>query len=274
MFKCSARLILAAVILGLGMARSSMAVPTIYADPELSVVDLGEIFEIRVMANADAETISSFDIVFQFDAETIKFLPPAIEGALFLNPPNPDWYTWFQAGEEESTGTWEVFDVMLPGDSYVLAPGELCRLEFRAVAEGYTEIAFAQAWLTDRQRQYINPLVTVGARVCVGDLSSIDDRGGQRDGTRLGSPYPNPACEVVYIPLVFEPKHFAGPASAAIYDAVGRLVTVTRCSSPVAPACLIWDGRDSSGRRAGPGTYFVRPCTSGEKATRKITLVR
>jgi hypothetical protein len=60
----------------------------------------------------------------------------------------------------------------------------------------------------------------------------------------------------------------------AVYDVAGRRVA-TLASGARAPGrlALRWDGSDASGRRAGPGVYFVRASASGATATRRVTRI-
>jgi flagellar hook assembly protein FlgD len=60
-----------------------------------------------------------------------------------------------------------------------------------------------------------------------------------------------------------------------VYDAAGRLVRrLVDGARPAGLQRVRWDGDDSSGRRVGPGVYFVRVGASGEALTRKLVLRR
>lgn len=64
-------------------------------------------------------------------------------------------------------------------------------------------------------------------------------------------------------------------ASAAVYDAAGRLVrrlaTDLRGDGPLA---VVWDGRDDSGRDLASGTYLLQLKTAGGVTSVRVSLVR
>lgn len=61
----------------------------------------------------------------------------------------------------------------------------------------------------------------------------------------------------------------------AVYDTAGRMVRVIADRSfPAGRHELTWDGRDSAGRHAPNGLYFIRLEAAGEKLSRKAMLVR
>jgi hypothetical protein len=86
--------------------------------------------------------------------------------------------------------------------------------------------------------------------------------------------------------LVFAPNPFREVATARIrvlddsfvrmdvYDVAGR--RVLRGGARLAPGMqtMSWDGRDHSGRRAAPGTYFVRLQAGGTSTTSRLVLLR
>jgi hypothetical protein len=71
--------------------------------------------------------------------------------------------------------------------------------------------------------------------------------------------------------------HVAAPgvATLRIHNAAGRLVRVLEkdCASPGRYE-LAWDGRDSSGRRAATGVYFVRLETAEGSEVKRMVLMR
>lgn len=62
--------------------------------------------------------------------------------------------------------------------------------------------------------------------------------------------------------------------SASIFDSQGSLVRRILSSRVAADGWLYWDGRDGSGLRVAPGTYFVRMAFSSGTKTGRIILVR
>ena len=66
-----------------------------------------------------------------------------------------------------------------------------------------------------------------------------------------------------------------GPLLVSVHDAGGRRVrTLFDGVVSSTDRSLHWDGRDDAGRRAAPGTYFVRLRTRNGTETRKVTLIR
>jgi flagellar hook assembly protein FlgD len=64
-----------------------------------------------------------------------------------------------------------------------------------------------------------------------------------------------------------------GVASALVLDVSGRqirrLATVWR---PAGTHSIPWDGRDASGNRVRPGTYFAKVLTDGRELVARITV--
>ncbi len=64
------------------------------------------------------------------------------------------------------------------------------------------------------------------------------------------------------------------PVRVSVHDVAGRVVRVLRSGTASAGANRVaWDGRDSGGRRAAAGVYFVRLQTPQDSATRKLVRV-
>jgi len=64
-------------------------------------------------------------------------------------------------------------------------------------------------------------------------------------------------------------------ASVGIYDLAGRRVTTLFAGATEAGVqSLRWDGRDDSGRRLPPGTYFVKLQEGAQQSSRKVILSR
>ena len=66
-----------------------------------------------------------------------------------------------------------------------------------------------------------------------------------------------------------------GQATLRIHSAAGRLVRVLRkdCPTPGRHEA-VWDGRDSAGRRAAAGVYFVRLETAHGSEMKRMVLMR
>jgi len=67
----------------------------------------------------------------------------------------------------------------------------------------------------------------------------------------------------------------AGRVQISVHDPGGRLVRrLVEGERPAGSATVIWDGTDDTGRRLGPGVYFVRLCAPRILHARKAVLVR
>lgn len=64
-------------------------------------------------------------------------------------------------------------------------------------------------------------------------------------------------------------------ATVSVYDLAGRRVRML-ADGEATPGqhVLTWDGRDSSGRNAAAGVYFVRLETERVRESKKVTLLR
>jgi hypothetical protein len=84
--------------------------------------------------------------------------------------------------------------------------------------------------------------------------------------------YPNPFSAGTTIEYAL-PR--AADVTVTVYDAAGRLVRrLVEGTRPAGLQRARWEGDDSSGRRVGPGVYFVRVGAGGEVLTRKLVLRR
>lgn len=91
-------------------------------------------------------------------------------------------------------------------------------------------------------------------------------------GLALSPPSRNPAFGRVS--LAFHLPE-AGPVSAAVFDASGRLVQ-SLLDTQLAPGAhtLEWSGRDEAGRAMGSGIYWVRLATAHGVSSRKLAWLR
>jgi hypothetical protein len=100
-------------------------------------------------------------------------------------------------------------------------------------------------------------------------LSAVDDPqpGGCAGVMFVG---PNPFRESVTVRF-----RAVGESDLAVFSPDGRLLSRTPLTADPSGECAsTWDGRDGSGRRVPPGTYFVRLRTDGRTESRTIRLVR
>jgi hypothetical protein len=82
---------------------------------------------------------------------------------------------------------------------------------------------------------------------------------------------PNPSKQVVTLRFqLTEPADVA----LAIYDVQGRQVRLLQSGRAAkGPHSVAWDGRDSEGHAASPGTYFARLASSGAKSVRALVRI-
>lgn len=257
--------VITSILLLLAVPTVAGAIPTVYCEPETSIVDSAEVFQIGVMV-ADLDTLANYQVIFRYDHTVLEFIT-AYEGSLYANS---GLQTWFVV-EEESLGTYEVWDVIFPALTYVLPPGELCRLEFRALRTGSTPIEFLSVALTDRYREGVDPLTWRDGFVVVGDLAGVDgDDAGPTHG--IGLPWPNPTYGCVRVPLMFPGVSGPPAVSAGVYDSRGRLIAWLSERGGAAGATLKWDGCDYAGGEVPAGVYYIR--VADATVTRKVVVLR
>jgi hypothetical protein len=256
----------AAVVLVFALPVASGAVPTVYCDPETVTVDSAEVFQIAVMVTG-LDTLANYQAIFSYDYSVLEYVA-AYEGSLYATS---GLQTWF-LDEEESLGTYEVWDVIFPALTYVLPPGELFRVEFRALRTGTTPIEFLSVALTDRYREGIAPIAWSDGFVVAGDMAGVgvDDTG---NAGQLGLPWPNPTSAGVILPVMpgEEPGH--ARISADVYDSRGRFVAGLISESGSGAPAIRWNGRDGEGREVPAGVYYIRASEAGA-VSRKVVLIR
>lgn len=88
----------------------------------------------------------------------------------------------------------------------------------------------------------------------------------------LGAAYPNPFNPSTIIP--FDLKK-TGHAKVAVYDLLGREVaSLVDGQLSVGEHRVEWDGTSSSGQPVASGTYLIRLEADGERAIRRVTLMK
>ncbi|MEZ4388543.1 MAG: FlgD immunoglobulin-like domain containing protein [Candidatus Krumholzibacteriia bacterium] len=91
-------------------------------------------------------------------------------------------------------------------------------------------------------------------------------------GPRFGRCTPNPFVHETEIAYAL-PRGM--PATVAIYDVAGRRVReLFAGTAPPGESVVVWDGRDDRGQGVPSGIYYVRLQAGGERAVRKVTLLR
>jgi len=102
--------------------------------------------------------------------------------------------------------------------------------------------------------------------------AGIDDRGFERDAIVLGQNSPNPFTGSTCITFAV-PRERLG-AGIDIYNVQGRVIR-NLAADPVsgAQASVVWDGKDTAGRRVASGVYFYRASTGGAHGFKKMVLL-
>ncbi|MGD9403397.1 MAG: hypothetical protein PVF95_14155 [bacterium] len=255
------------VFLLLTLPSAAGAVPVVYCEPETSTVDSAEVFQVGVMVD-QLDTLSNYQIIFTYDYTVLEFVD-AYQGSLYANSGLQTWFTV----EEESLGTWEVFDVIFPALTYLLPPGELCRLEFKALKTGFSPIEFISVALTDRYREGIAPLTWRDGFIVVGDLAGVEG-GASRAMPPIGFPQPNPTRGAVTVPLCLCGKDRNCGITVGIYDTRGSFVAGLADRVGITGTGLVWDGCDSDGRKVPAGIYYMRANWPEINAARKIVIIK
>lgn len=245
--------------------------PVVRVEPTATIVDPGDLFEIAIRIDAGVDTMSNFQIFLTFDTDVIEFVT-ALEGSLYTETGHQTWFYF----AEVVPGSLEVFDVIFPALSFILPPGELARVRFHAVADGFSDIRIAQANLKDILRNPVSDVSVLHGYVCVGDAAT-DVEGGEaiRLGWGLGPPTPNPTRGPTVLRLT---RPIRAPGSEggrlSVYDAAGRLVRNLAAARSPGISLVEWDGTTDRGAPLPSGVYFVRLETSAGALTRSVVLLR
>jgi hypothetical protein len=260
---------LALILTALGVPSPASAVLTVYLEPESTTVSVGQEFDVQLMVNDEADTISNFRVVIQFDPDIIE-LVSAEEGSLYVSA----GYESFFHVEEESLGSWEIFEVIFPYTSFVLAPGELAVIHFSALADGETPIDFLSQVVMDIDRMEIQPIAAIGGHVTVSPGVGVEGPDAWRGGWMFGFPYPNPSRGVSSVRLARPTDPRGEDCRLSVYDPRGRLVRALDLPTAGHSSDVVWDGRNEQAIEVPSGIYFLRLDTPNETLHRKVILVR
>ena len=110
--------------------------------------------------------------------------------------------------------------------------------------------------------------------LCVG----TDARAGPEEtgpAARLLPCRPNPFATATTIPYVLSPDHTTSFVVLTVHDASGRLVkTLTRGRAGPGAHSATWKGRDTAGRPAPSGVYYLRLVSPDGTAVRRVVRLR
>jgi hypothetical protein len=88
----------------------------------------------------------------------------------------------------------------------------------------------------------------------------------------LRAPAPNPFVAQTVINFTIQRS---GEVKLAVFDVSGRMIrSLVSGDRPAGAGSVMWDGTDESGRRFGPGVYFVRLVVPGARIDRKAVLLQ
>jgi len=241
-----ALLVLVALLVGHATAVEG---PHVYFAPSEVMLQPGETVEFSVRIGASEDSISGFQLYARFDPSIVEYVS-ATQGSLYANSGYP---TWFIDPIEEESGLWHFFDTVMGVGTYISPPGELMRLELRALTYGSCELEMESILLADVNRENLPVGSYERANIFVVDPTGVEEGGGT---VRLGPAYPNPFVSGTAVPF-FTPRG-TGDAVAEIYDVSGRLVRRLPIAKGDLEGELTWDGKDTSGHALPSSVYFLQ----------------
>jgi hypothetical protein len=242
-------------------ARDAAAAPRVFFDPAPVMVDPGEEFELSFRVNDCGDSVASYQLYMSFDYELIELLE-ATEGTLYAES---GLMTWF-IEEEQEPGFWHFFDTVFGVGTYVLPPGELLHLRFRALPDvsGYTQAHIDTIRMTDIRRDPLPIEDFQHADIFVADTGVP----GGPQALSIGPAIPNPFAGQTGIAFSAPVGDF--PCHAEVYDLSGRLVRKLEVPPSHGRGSLVWDGRTATGVAASSAVYFVMLSGGGVAAQTKI----
>ncbi len=261
------RVSLAMVSIGiLALALCARAQPHVFFEPGQITVLPDEVFEMSFQVGACEDSIASFQLYMSFDPEIVE-LVEATEGELYEECGTMTYFI----DDEVEPGFWHFFNTPFGHGTYILPPGELLHLEFRALAGGYTQAHVDTIRMTDIRR---NALEVEGFEH--GDIfvagTGVPEAEAGADALALERPRPNPFVTetVIGMNLAAEPGH----VQAEIYDLAGRLVRSIDVPRGEGFRELRWDGRADDGSEVPSSVYFLRVTGAGSEARVRLVKMR
>ena len=153
---------------------------------------------------------------------------------------------------------------VLVGDDLKARFGVLDRLRFRFVASDLGTGSIVEAAIDQFE---IIAVPQSGVGVTPGSLAT---------GLRLGPALPNPAVACSGLSLELDLPE-AAPVAVRVLDVKGRVVREVLPAGTLLPAGgtrISWDGRTGSGAQVAPGVYLMQVMAAGDRAERKVTILR
>lgn len=244
---------------------TAVADTCVHFDPGATVVDIGDTFEMSFRVAASPDSIASYQLYLSFDPDIVE-LTNAYEGSLYVNSGTMTW----PIVEEEYPGFWHFFNTVFGAGTYILPPGELLRLEFKALAPGQTPARIDTVRMTDIRR---DALPVVGAQdgwIFVGAVNVPDEA---IVAPSLDAVSPNPFTATAAIEFSVPPG--SDDWRIEVFDVAGRRVRMLDAGAHIGAAggsgSVTWDGRTDSGSELPSSVYFLR-LTDGRRETRSRLL--
>lgn len=242
--------------------------------PAQQTVTPGSEFEITLQVTQAGSAFNGFDAVVGYDPAALTLLPLAPtssqQGCLMTGGCSAacgGTYHLFEARGDSA----EFSSIVLCDQFTLTGPGQIYRLRFRASnTPQITELRIRQAAFFNAGL-YVNPVLTTGCRVGIGNSLAVGDGSSPNTGLRLTAE-PNPAFRRVSLSFA---SGLAGDPTILVTDVLGRTVrrfTQTRIER--GEHRIEWDGRDDQGARVPAGVYLVRLSLGHQSRQTRVTLLQ
>jgi hypothetical protein len=180
--------------------------------------------------------------------------------------------TWRVDVSNDGGGSWQNLETVTFGEqAWVLVSddlkarfGALDLLRFRFVVSDLGTGSIVEAAIDQFE---IIAVPQSGVGVPAGSLAA---------GLRLGPARPNPATAGAGLSLELDLPE-ASPVAVRVLDVKGRVVREVLPAGTLLPAGgtrISWDGRTRAGAQAAPGVYLMQVLAAGNRAERKVTILR
>lgn len=176
----------------------------------------------------------------------------------------------FQGFEEDTTGVWYGYAIILGYQDFIEGPGELYHWDFEAVGLGTTPVATVTIYLSTTDGSWFEDVTLPPTTITVKDPLSA-----------AGPPVPAPA-DIQIFPNPFNPRtevrydlRRSGLVRLDVFDLRGGLVTtLLEGIHPAGPGAVTWDGNDRRGLAAPDGVYLFHLRTESGAVNTRGMLVK
>jgi len=232
-------------------------------------VEQGQVFEVELTVTPEGSAFNGYDAVVAYDPTFLTFLerPRAEQEGPLMTDACSNTFHSFSA--DSFTGVLSISHILLCAGANVSGPGVVYRLQFRAdVDNTTTPIRLVEGTAFYLAGLYVTPVVTTDAEVRVGIVSGVPEALGVTHLAVAPNPF-NPQTTISFVAdaparaivSVLSPQ---GTLVAELLDQqVGR-----------GPRTVVWDGRDTQGRRVGSGVYVVRLQLGQQQSSVRVTVIK